>query len=154
MGFSCRRDIPGTFYHDMYKHCIYNMEDTQQTSHPLRLFFTLTTVSTMPRARDIIVPDALVGIEEVVIKHTKTKRGTIRTTEKVVPVLHSRKEPSGQSSRLKKRERQPQNVPDEEEGSGGGIPIIDNIQTDLYMGEDDIPEVAEQENPSQATVCV
>src|ERR1700691_3372884 len=105
----------------------------------------------MPRARDIIVPDAVMGIEEVVIKHTKTKMGTVRTTEKVVPVLRPQKESSGQSSRSKKKGKLPQHV-NKDGGSGGGIPIIDNLQTDLYMCEDDnLPEVAEQGNQLQAT---
>jgi hypothetical protein len=73
----------------------------------------------MPRARDVIVSDAMRGIEEVVIKHTKTKRGTVWTTETVVPVLHPPKEKLRQSSQLKKKGKQPQIWPDEVEGFGG-----------------------------------
>ncbi|KAF8262069.1 hypothetical protein EI94DRAFT_1705049 [Lactarius quietus] len=41
----------------------------------------------MPWARDVIVPNAVPGIEEAVVKHTRTKMGRTRTTEKVVPVI-------------------------------------------------------------------
>jgi hypothetical protein len=109
----------------------------------------------MPRTRDVIVPDAVKGIDEVVIKHTKTKRGTVRTTEKVVPVVRPPKEKSGQSSRSKKREKQPQILPDEAEGSGGAIPIIDDTQTHLYIDEQyDLPEAAPGDSQPQATVCI
>ncbi|KAF8262886.1 hypothetical protein EI94DRAFT_1880812 [Lactarius quietus] len=38
-------------------------------------------------ARDVIVPNAVPSIEEVVVKHTRTKTGRTRMTEKVVPVI-------------------------------------------------------------------
>jgi hypothetical protein len=109
----------------------------------------------MPRTRDVIVPDAVKGIEEVVIKHTKTKRGTVRTTETVVPVVRPPKEKSGQSSRSKKKGKQPQIQPDEAEGSGGALPIIDNTQTHPYMDEQyDLPDAAPEDSQPHATVCI
>jgi hypothetical protein len=41
----------------------------------------------MPQCWDVIVPDALKGIKEVVVTHTKSKWGTIRTKERVVPTV-------------------------------------------------------------------
>jgi hypothetical protein len=102
----------------------------------------------MPRTRDVIIPDAVKGIQEVVIKHTKTKRGTIRTTETVVPVLRPPKEKSGQSSRSKKKGKQPQIQPDDAEGSGGAIPIIDHAQNQLFTDEQeyDPPDPAPEDS--------
>jgi hypothetical protein len=55
----------------------------------------------MPWARDVIVPNAVKGIEEVVVTHTKKKRGTY-TTEKVVPIVLPKPKGSRQSSKSKK----------------------------------------------------
>ncbi|KAF8258234.1 hypothetical protein EI94DRAFT_1815792 [Lactarius quietus] len=41
----------------------------------------------MPRAQDVIVPNTVLGIEEVVVTHTRTARGSTRTKEKIVPVV-------------------------------------------------------------------
>ncbi|KAH9024662.1 hypothetical protein EDB84DRAFT_1564332 [Lactarius hengduanensis] len=84
----------------------------------------------MPRSRDITVPDIVDGIEEVIIKHTKTKRGTIRTTETIVPVIKPQKKPSVQLSRSKKKETQPQHRPDGAEGS-----TMHNTRVHQYMEE-------------------
>lgn len=118
----------------------------------------LIPVFQMPRTRDVIVPNAVQGIEEVVIKHTKTKRGTVRTTEKVVPVIRPPKKQSGQPSRSKKRP-QPQSQPEEAEGSGGAIPTTtetDDAQTHQFMDEQeyDLPDVAAEDRQPQPTVCI
>lgn len=107
--------------------------------------------------RDVIVPKTVKGIEEVVIKHTKTKRGTIRTTEKVVPVSRPQKARSGESSRSKKG-AQP---PTEPERAGRSAPAGPDFTpgdtlTDPYMVEQeyDLPDSAEDSQPHpQATVC-
>jgi hypothetical protein len=107
----------------------------------------------MPRARDVIVPDAVKRIEEVVIRHTKTKRGTIRTTETVVPILRSPKKKSGPSARSKKKGTQPQMQPDDAEGSGRGIPTV---ETYPYIDEQeyDLPDAVPEGSQPQATVCI
>jgi hypothetical protein len=107
----------------------------------------------MPRSRDTIVPDAVEGIEEVVIKHTKTKRGTIRTTEKVVPVLRPQKEHSRESSRSKKG-TQHRIQPDGSEGSGVPTLTMGDKQIPQYMDnqEYDLLDVAEEDTQPQATV--
>ncbi|KAH9008300.1 hypothetical protein EDB85DRAFT_2164631 [Lactarius pseudohatsudake] len=84
----------------------------------------------MPRSRDITVPNIMDGIEEVIIKHTKTKRGTIRTTETIVPIIKPQKKPSVQLSRSKKKETQPQHRPDGAEGS-----TMHNTRVHQYMEE-------------------
>ncbi|KAN0138105.1 hypothetical protein V8E53_003994 [Lactarius tabidus] len=61
----------------------------------------LTTVHSMPWCRDVIVPNALKGIEEVVVTHTKTKHGTICTKEKIVPVVLPKQKHPGQSSKIR-----------------------------------------------------
>jgi hypothetical protein len=127
------------------------------TSHFLNTFSSLIPAFYMPRTRDIMVPNAVQGIEEVVIRHTKTKRGTVRTTEKVVPVLKPPNKKSGQPSRSKKRP-QPQSQPDGAEGSGRAIPAIetDDTQTHPFVDEQeyDIPDVAAEDTRPQATVCI
>lgn len=98
----------------------------------------------MPRARDTIVPVAVKGIEEVISRHTKTKRGTIRTTEKVVPVVRAPKVTSGQSSQPIKKGKLLERRPDEGQGSDAPIHVIDDTQTHIYSEEQeyDLPDVA------------
>ena len=118
--------------------------------HPVYTSLTLILLQTMPRSRDVVVPKAVRGIEEVVITHTKTKRGTVRTKEKVVPVVLPKPDGSGQSSKLRKQ------VP-LQKVSGPGIDdhSTDNVQTDQWpneQGYDDLGPAVE-DSPPQATVC-
>src|SRR6266702_1088050 len=120
----------------------------------------------MRRGRDVIVPDIVDGIEGVVIKHTKTKRGTVRTTEKVVPVLRPQTDlpgPSVQSSWSKKKGMQAQSEPQNTVGSGKPVQTLDNIQVHPYLDEQgyeqgyDLPDTAEDSQPQatpQTTVCI
>src|ERR1700761_6367765 len=89
----------------------------------------------MPCSHDVFVPDIVEGIEEVVIKHTRTKCGTIRTTEKVVPVVRPQKEKSGQPSRSHKKNTQPQVQAETAEVSGRSIPTHGDLQIGLYTDE-------------------
>jgi hypothetical protein len=112
----------------------------------------------MPRTRDVIVPNAVQGIEEVVITHTKTRRGTIRTTEKVVLILQAPTKQSKRPSRSKQRTKL-QSQLDEAEGSGGVIPTTteaDGVQTHLFMDEHEYepPDGAAEDSRPQATVRV
>ncbi|KAH8984882.1 hypothetical protein EDB86DRAFT_2833344 [Lactarius hatsudake] len=75
------------------------------------------------------------GIEEVVIKHTKTRCGTIQTTEKVVPVVRPQKEKSGQPSRSHKKNTQPQAQAENAKVSGRSIPTRGDLQIGPYMDE-------------------
>ncbi|KAH8999650.1 hypothetical protein EDB86DRAFT_3075718 [Lactarius hatsudake] len=97
----------------------------------------------MPRGRDVIVPDIVDGIEEVVIKHTKTKRGTIRTTEKVVPVVRPQKERPGQPSRSRKTGPKPQHHAE----------TANTSETPVHTPEDPhmYPYTDEQQYPLQDT---
>ncbi|KAF8264207.1 hypothetical protein EI94DRAFT_1703402 [Lactarius quietus] len=58
----------------------------------------------MPRARDVIIPNAVPGIEEVVVTHTRTAMGGTRTKEKIVPVILP-SPPAAASSKSKKASR-------------------------------------------------
>jgi hypothetical protein len=103
------------------------------------------------------VPDAEDGIEEVVIRHRRTKRG-VRTTEKVVPVLRPGKVNSGQPSKSKKgKQSQPpsQLETDNAEGSGGAFPTIDDVQTDQFIDEqeDGLPDLGTEQSQPDAKVC-
>lgn len=100
----------------------------------------------MPRARDAIVPVAVKGIEEVVSMHTRTKRGTIRTTEKVIPIVRPPRENSRQPGRPIKKGKQPEIQTNHVEDSEGTIPIMDHTQ------EYDLPDVSPEH--SHATVCI
>jgi hypothetical protein len=62
----------------------------------------LITLITMPRSHDVIVPNAIRGVEETVTTHTKYKHGCVHIKEKVVPVVPSRQKSSRQSSKAKK----------------------------------------------------
>jgi hypothetical protein len=99
------------------------------------------------------VPAVEDGIEEVVIKHTKTRRG-VRTTEKVVPVVIPSKEKPGQSSRSKKG-KQRQLDPEQVEESEGHPLNIEDTQTEHFFDEqvDDFLTLAPEQGQSQANVC-
>ena len=104
----------------------------------------------MPRARDIIVPDSVKGIDELVSRHTITRRGTVRTTETIVPVLRPPEEKK--QSWSKRKGKQPQKRSDEGDRSGQVAPIIDDhpyIDEGQYYPQD----VPEDSHP-QATVCI
>lgn len=110
----------------------------------------------MPRARDMIVPDAVKGVDELVTRHTVTRMGTVRTTERIVPVLRPPVENKlSQSSRSRKKGRQLQRQPDEGDRSGWATPIIGDTQTHPYIDEQeyDLQDTLEDSQP-RATVCV
>ena len=110
----------------------------------------------MPRARDTIILNAVKGVQEVVIRHTRTKRGTIRTTETVIPIVRPPTDTSGQSSRSKKKGKQPQIPADDAQASGQAIPIIDDTQAIPHMDEQeyDFPDAAPENSRSPVTVCI
>jgi hypothetical protein len=99
------------------------------------------------------VPAVEDGIEEVIIKHTRTKRG-VRTTEKVVPVLIPSKEKPGQSSRSKKGKQRQLGL-EQVEGSEGHSPTIEDTQAHQFLYEqvDDFPDVEPEQGQPQANVC-
>jgi len=109
----------------------------------------------MPRTRDVIVPNAVKGIEDVIVTHTKTKRGT-RTREKVIPVVLPKPEGSGQSSKSKKGS--PANSQPNTPGSERAIPTevpAEYVEDAQFPGEQDygFPDpIAEPRRP-QASVC-
>jgi hypothetical protein len=101
------------------------------------------------------VPAVEDGIEEVIIKHRKTKRG-VRTTEKVVPVLIPTKQKSRQSSRSKKgMQRQLDPEPEKAEGSGVQVPSMDDLQTHQFIDEqvNDFPDIEPEKGQAHANVC-
>jgi hypothetical protein len=157
MRYSVRRII---MRHSMATHAMYLRQQRKHTK-TLNLPFSKhicsshTCVYQMPRSRDMIIPDAVEGIEEVVIKHTKTKRGTIRTTEKVVPVLHPQKERSGESSRTKKKKGTQHEIqPDVSEGSGRPTPTMGDKQIHQYVDNQDydLLDGVEEDTRPQASV--
>jgi len=101
------------------------------------------------------VPAVEEGIEEVIIKHTRTKRG-VRTTEKVVPVLIPSKVKPGQSSRSKKG-KQCQLDPELEMAQGSEVqfPSMEDTQAHQFIDEqvDDLPDVEDEQGQPQASVC-
>jgi hypothetical protein len=101
------------------------------------------------------VPAVEDGVEEVIIKHRKTKRG-IRTTEKVVPVPIPSKDMPGQSSHSKKgKQRQLDPELEKAEGSGVQIPSMDDSQTHQFIDEqvDDLPDLEAEQGQPHANVC-
>ena len=92
------------------------------------------------------VLDIVRGIDKVVTRHTWSKRGTIRTSEKDVPVLHTPGEASGKPSRTtKKRGKQPHIPSHTIEELVDATPMIDSLQTEPHMDGNnyDIPQPAD-----------
>ncbi|KAI9431024.1 hypothetical protein H4582DRAFT_2063198 [Lactarius indigo] len=110
---------------------------------PSTYFVTLKGINQMPRNCDAIVLDIVDGIEEVVIKHTKTKHGTIWTMETVVPVVRPQKECPGQPSRSRKMGTQ--SHPHEGNSTASRTPI--HSPEDPHMH----PSMDEQQYPLQDT---
>jgi hypothetical protein len=101
------------------------------------------------------VPAVEEGIEEVIIKHTRTKWG-VWTTEKVVPVLIPSKEKPGQTSHSKKgKQRQGGPEPERAEGSGVQSPFMEDIEAHQFVEEqvDDLPDLEHEPGQPQASVC-
>ena len=69
---------------------------------PPHILRHLITLIAMPHSHDVVVPNAIRGVEEIVTTHTKSKRGRVCIEEKVVPVVPSRQKSFGQSSKAKK----------------------------------------------------
>jgi hypothetical protein len=90
----------------------------------------------MPQCRDVIVPDALKGIKEVVVTHTKSKWGTIRTKERVVPTVLPKQEHSRRS--LKSKNGAPPQPGDASEGSQKAeraVPTSGGADNNPYLGD-------------------
>jgi hypothetical protein len=100
------------------------------------------------------VPAVEDDIEEVIIKHTKTRRG-VRTTEKIVPPVISSKEKPGQSSRSKKG-KQRQMDPEQVEESERHLPTIDDAQAHQFLDEqaDEFLDLEPEQGQPQANVCI
>jgi hypothetical protein len=128
--------------------------DTTHSLYTLPVSVSISCSEFMPRRRAAeSVPEVEDGIEEVIIRHSKTKRGT-RTTEKVVPVLIPGKEKPGQSSHSKKGKK-PQMDPDNAEGSQVALPTIVDTQIHQFIDEpaEDLPDLEMEKDQPQATVC-
>ena len=108
----------------------------------------------MPRTRDVIVPNAVKGIEEVVVKRTNTKRGTV-TSQKVVPVVLPTTQ-KGESSKTKKgSELQDQSSKDNQSEMAVHIDTADDTQAQLFSEHEyDFPEHVAEEHHPQVTVCI
>jgi hypothetical protein len=110
----------------------------------------------MPRTRDVIVPNAVKGIDEVVVKRTNTTRGTL-TSQKVVPVVLPTIQ-KGESSRMKKKkgsELQDQSSKDNQSEMAIHTDTANDTQAQ-FLGEheyDFTEHVAEEHHP-QVTVCI
>jgi hypothetical protein len=108
---------------------------------------------TMPRCRDVIVPNAVKGIEEVVVTHTKTKRGTIRTKEKIVPVVLPMQERPGQTSKSKKNSP-PQLNSSDTHVPEKVIPTAHPAEDNPYLDDQEylLPDPTTEESQQRATV--
>jgi hypothetical protein len=99
------------------------------------------------------VPETEDGIEDVIIQHTRTKRG-VRTKQKSVPVVIPSKEKPGQSSRSKGKQQRLDL--DNVGGSGDVLATMDDPQTHQFIDEqvDDLPELDSEQGPPHANVCI
>ncbi|KAH9024349.1 hypothetical protein EDB85DRAFT_1894332 [Lactarius pseudohatsudake] len=89
----------------------------------------------MPRRRaaESLLP-AEDGIEEVIVRHRRTKRG-IRTTEKAVPILLPSKAKPAQSSHSKKGKKNDQLESDTAEGSQVILNSLGDTQSQQFIDE-------------------
>ena len=110
----------------------------------------------MPRTRDEIVQNAVRGIHEVAVTHTRTKQGTIQTKEKLVPVVLPKPKPehSRQSSKSKKKSS-PHVQSNYVEGERA-IPSTSCPDENPYLDDQELflPEPAVEENQPRSTVCL
>lgn len=113
----------------------------------------------MPRNRDVIIAPAVRGVREVVVKHTKTKQGTVRTTETVVPIVLPKQRSLGQSSNAKKREKpqtQHENIQQPEHAAGtiGGTEDDPCLDDQEYLFSDPDPGPGVEESLPRTVVCL
>ena len=109
----------------------------------------------MVRCRDVIVPNAVRGVEEVVAIHTITKDGSVRSKDTIVPVVVPKSKKSGQSS---KRKANAQPRAEESQPPAYVTDIIDNAKGDPYCDEqmNTFPNLnpAVEDDQPQTTVCL
>ena len=120
----------------------------------------------MTRMIPVKVPNALKGIEEVVVTHTKTKNGTIESKEKVVPIILTKGKRSGQSSKPKPKRSSPANLQLHTPEPERDIPTevsTQHIEDSQFPAEQDsqfpgdqdygFPDPVVEPSRPQATVC-
>jgi hypothetical protein len=96
------------------------------------------------------------GIDELVVHHRMTKRGT-QTTRKVVPVPLPAKAKPGKCSQSRNGKKQQVDL---EVGNGSGVPTNarqdPDIQADIFIDEQDdpLPDPEDECNHPETTVCV
>jgi hypothetical protein len=106
------------------------------------------------RRADEPVPAMEHGIEEVIIRHRKTKRG-VRTTEKSIPVLIPVKDKPGKSSHYNGRQNG-QLDPECLMGSEVNIPTINDASFHQCTDEQpyDHPDGDVEKEETQSNVCL
>ena len=130
-------------------------------SWPLPTFHTynLILVHTMPRCQDVIVSNTVRNIAEVVVTHTKTKQGTVRSTEKTVPIVLPQEDHSGPSSKSRKTNEPLQPRPKDARESANETDIIDGACGDSYLDDrdnvfpDPDPDPTVEEGQPRTPVC-
>ena len=104
---------------------------------------------------DVIVPNAVRGVEEVVAIHTITKDGSVQSMDTIVPVVVLKSKTSGQSSK-KKVNAQPR--AEKSQPPAYVTDIIDNAKGDPYWDEQEntfpnLNPTVDGDQP-QTTVCL
>ena len=109
----------------------------------------------MVRCRDVIVPNTVRGVEEVVAKHTITKDGSVRSSDTIIPVVVTKSKTSGQSSK-KKANAQPR--AERSQPPAYVTDIVDNAEGDPYWDDQENtfpnPNPAVVDDQPPATVCL
>ena len=132
-------------------------------SEPTRVTYSLSRIHIispifrMPRSGmlPVDVPNALKNVEEVVVTHTKTSRGTV-TRQKVVPIVLPTPEGSGQPSKSKKKSSSaPKRTTPR---SDKGIPtedLTEFVEDTPFMDEQDyeVPDPIVEPGRPKASVC-
>ena len=113
----------------------------------------------MPRCWDVIVSNTVRNIAEVVVTHTMTKQGTVRSTEKIVPIVLPQEELSGTSSKSRQKNVPPHPHPEDARESANATDIIDSACGDSYLDDrenvfpDPDPDPALEEDQPRTSVC-
>ena len=105
--------------------------------------------------RDVIILNAVKGIEELVVMHTRTKGRMVYTSEKLVTMVVPKLKYSGKSSQSKNKV-QSQTQPDEGQGQANVTGTFGGVDGNPYMDDQDCPDPNPSLEDSQphTTVCM
>ena len=123
--------------------------------HHLHTYRLLILLLIMVPPRDVIIPNAIRGIQEVVVTHTRTNDGTVRTSEKIVPIVVPKPKHPRQTSKSKKKV-QTQTRRDDSQGQAHTIGTVGGAEGDHFIDDQECPgpEPTLEDGQPRTTVCL